>query len=196
MSSAPRVELSPGYSISSVINGCWQLTPDHGGGPSEHEAAFRLFDALVERGFTTFDGADIYTGVETLLGAYRQRLADPSTIQVHTKYVPDRDALATLRPQDVDAAIDRSRRRLAMDCLDLVQFHWWRYEVPGIDMVLDRLQAAQAAGRIRLLGLTNFDTAHVRGMLDANAPIVSLQCQYSLLDRRPERDMTALSAAS
>ncbi|MEO0424713.1 MAG: aldo/keto reductase [Pseudomonadota bacterium] len=193
---APRTELAPGYSIAQVINGCWQLTPDHGGGLQDQQAVFAIFDDLVEHGFTTFDGADIYTGVETLLGAYRARLADPDRIQIHTKYVPDRSALETLRTADVEAAIERSRRRLGMDTLDLVQFHWWRYEVPGIEMVLEALQEAQAKGRIRLLGLTNFDTANVRAMVDAEAPVVSLQAQYSLLDRRPERAMTALAGES
>ncbi|MEM9387449.1 MAG: aldo/keto reductase [Pseudomonadota bacterium] len=193
---APRAELSPGYSIAQVINGCWQLTPDHGGGLQDRGAVFAIFDELIEHGFTTFDGADIYTGVESLLGAYRSRLADPHGIQIHTKYVPDRAALETLRPQDVHAAIDRSRRRLGMDSLDLVQFHWWRYEVPGVEMVLECLQEAQARDHVRLLGLTNFDTAHVRKMLDDGAPIVSLQSQYSLLDRRPERAMTSLAEKS
>ncbi len=192
---APRIELAPGYSICSVINGCWQLTPDHGGGPAEREAVFRIFDDLLAHGFTTFDGADIYTGVEALLGEYRTRLPDPDRIQIHTKYVPDRGALESLEARDVDEAIDRSRRRLGMETLDLVQFHWWRYEVPGIEMVLERLQSAQAHGRIRHLGLTNFDTQHVRAMLEDRAPIVSLQCQYSMLDRRPEREMGELADA-
>lgn len=190
----PRVALAPGYTIACVINGCWQLTPDHGGGPRSQAEALGRFAELVDQGFTTFDGADIYVGVEATLGAFRRSLADPERIQIHTKYVPDRAALATLRPADVDAAIDRSRRRLAMDQLDLVQFHWWRYDVPGLAMVVERLREAQARGWIRLLGCTNFDTAHVRELLDQAVPIVSLQAQYSLLDRRPERAMTALCA--
>ena len=193
-SDVPRIELSPGYSIARIVNGCWQLSPDHGGGPSSRQEALSTFAELVELGFTTFDCADIYVGVEETIGAFRRRLPDPDRIQVHTKLVPDRATLHRLRPQDVDAAIERSRQRLGMDRLDLVQFHWWRYEVPGLRMVVDRLREAQARGRIRLLGTTNFDTAHVRAMLDDGAPIVSLQAQYSLLDRRPERHMTALSA--
>ncbi len=189
-----RVELAPGYHIASVLNGCWQLTPDHGGGPDSRDTVLRRFAELVELGFTTFDCADIYTGVEETIGAFRRTLADPDAIQVHTKYVPDRATLHLLKAKDVDAALDRSRRRLGMERLDLVQFHWWRYEVPGIDMVLDRLFEAQVRERIRLIGTTNFDTSHIRRMLDGGAPVVSLQAQYSLLDRRPEREMTSLCA--
>ena len=190
----PRVDLAPGYSIASIINGCWQLTPDHGGGPGSREAALALFAELVELGFTTFDCADIYTGVEDTLGAFRRGLPDPERIQIHTKFVPDKSTLHELRPEQVDAGIERSRRRLGVDCLDLVQFHWWRYDVPGLSMVVDRLREAQVRGWIRLLGTTNFDTAHIRALLDDGAPLVSLQAQYSLLDRRPERRMTDLCA--
>ena len=191
-----RVELAPGYSIARIINGCWQLTPDHGGGPGSREAAFAVFDELLDHGFTTFDCADIYVGVEETLGAWRRRLRDPDRVQLHTKLVPDRATLHELRPHDVDEAIDRSLRRLGVDRLDLVQCHWWRYEVPGLAMMIDRLREAQARGKIRLLGTTNFDTGHVRAMLAEGAPIASLQAQYSLLDRRPERQMTALCAES
>ena len=60
MSEVLRIELAPGYSISNVINGCWQLTPDHGGGPGSPKAAHRIFADLVDHDFTTFDCADIY----------------------------------------------------------------------------------------------------------------------------------------
>jgi aryl-alcohol dehydrogenase-like predicted oxidoreductase len=196
MHDVPRVELAPGYSIATVINGCWQLTPDHGGGPVSRRETLRVFAELVERGFTTFDCADIYVGVEDLLGEFRRQAADPDAIQIHTKFVPDRATLHLLQPQQVDAAIDQSRRRLGVEQLDLVQCHWWRYEVPGLEMMLDRLREAQARGRIRLIGTTNFDTAHIEAMLKRADPIVSLQAQYSLLDRRPQRRMTALAERS
>jgi len=194
MAEIPRTWLAPGYSIASVINGCWQLTPDHGGGPAREADVFNMFANLVEHGFTTFDCADIYTGVEELLGRFRSRLADPDRIQVHTKLVPDKSTLHQLTASRVDAVIDRSLRRLGVDCLDLVQFHWWDYRVGGLELLAERLLEAQRAGKVRLLGATNFDTAHVRRLLQLGVPLVSLQAQYSLLDRRPEKHMAALAA--
>jgi aryl-alcohol dehydrogenase-like predicted oxidoreductase len=193
MTESLRIDLAPGYSISRVINGCWQLTPDHGGGPGNEADAMRLFAEQVENGFTTFDCADIYTGVESLLGRFRQSLPDPDVIQVHTKLVPDKHALASLSPGDIDSMIHRSLRRLGVDCLDLVQFHWWDYSVPGLERVTERLVKAQEQGKIRLLGATNFDTAHVRQLVAGGVPLVGLQTQYSLLDRRPERHMVQAS---
>lgn len=194
MADITRAWLAPGYSVASVINGCWQLTPDHGGGPGSEAAVFSMFSELVEHGFTTFDCADIYTGVEQLLGRFRRRLADPDRIQIHTKLVPDKSTLHDLTAGRVDAVINRSLQRLGVDCLDLVQFHWWDYRVAGLELLTGRLLRAQQAGKIRLLGATNFDTAHIQSLLQQDVPVTSLQTQYSLLDRRPEKHMTALAS--
>lgn len=193
MTELNRVWLTPDYSISPVINGCWQLTPDHGGGPPGESATLHLFSELVDHGFTTFDCADIYTGVESLLGRFRRSLPDPEIIQVHTKLVPDKTALAGLTVEQVDSVINRSLKRLGVERIDLVQFHWWDYRVAGLELLTERLMKAQQAGKIRLLGATNFDSEHVRSLVEQGVPLVSLQAQYSLLDRRPEKQMTELS---
>ena len=194
MTDVPRVELAPGYSIAAILNGCWQLTPDHGGGPTSRSDALRRFAELVDHGFTTFDCADIYTGTEELLGDFRRGLADPAKIQIHTKFVPNKSALAELDDEKIDAVIDQSLKKLGVERLDLVQFHWWDYAVAGLDRLYERLLYARSIGKIRLLGVTNFNTEQLRKLLDKEASIVSMQAQYSLLDRRPERLMTACCA--
>jgi aryl-alcohol dehydrogenase-like predicted oxidoreductase len=196
MTEPDRVRLAPDYSISPVINGCWQLTPDHGGGPASEAEIFNIFAELVEHGFTTFDCADIYTGVESLLGRFRRSLPDPGLIQVHTKLVPDKATLHELTAGQVDSVINRSLKRLGVDRLDLVQFHWWDMDVPGLELLTERLSRAQQRGKIRLLGVTNFNSGQVRRLLGQDIPLVSLQTQYSLLDRRPEKRMTDLSQKS
>jgi len=193
MTDPGRVQLAPGYSICPVINGCWQLTPDHGGGPATEAEVFDIFADLVEHGFTTFDCADIYTGVESLLGRFRRSLSNPDIIQVHTKLVPDRATLHLLTGEQVDRVINRSLQRLGVDRLDLVQFHWWDHRVPGLELLTERLLKAQREGKIRHLGATNFNSSQTRGLIEQGVPLVSLQAQYSLLDRRPEKQMAALT---
>ena len=190
MTDIARVELAPDYSIAKIINGCWQLTPDHGGGPDSRKAALRGFSELVEYGFTTFDCADIYTGTEELLGDFCRTLTDPDTIQIHTKFVPNKSALAELDDKKVDEAINQSLVKLGVERLDMVQFHWWDYAVAGLDRMYERLLHAQRIGKIRLLGVTNFNTLQLQNLLNIDASIVSMQAQYSLLDRRSERLMT------
>jgi len=196
MTEPGRVWLAPGYSIAPVINGCWQLTPDHGGGPASEAEILSLFADLVDHGFTTFDCADIYTGVERLLGRFRGSLSDPDIIQVHTKLVPDKATLHQLTARQVDAVINRSLERLGMERLDLVQFHWWDSRVAGLDLLQECLMKAQHEGKIRLLGATNFNTRQARQLVEQGVPLVSMQSQYSLLDRRPEKQMIALCRES
>jgi aryl-alcohol dehydrogenase-like predicted oxidoreductase len=184
---AGRVSLAPGVTLPRVIVGCWQLAQGHGGSLDREATIARLL-ALAEAGFDTFDAADIYAGVEELLGEVAKRAATLSTrprIRVHTKVVPDLGALSGLRRPDVEALIDRSRRRLAVEALDLVQLHWWNFDVAGWVEAGLWLTDLLREGKIRLVGVTNFDAGRLRMLLDAGVPVVSNQVQYSLLDRRP-----------
>ena len=189
----PRVELAPGYTIARVVKGGWQLAGGHGA--VDHAAAIADMHAFVDAGFTTFDCADIYTGVEALIGAFIRDRGRAGDLQIHTKYVPDRTQLGRLTAADVARAVERSLTRLGVEALDLVQFHWWDYNVPGAVETLGWLADQRAAGRIRHLGVTNFDTASLTALLDAGLPIVSHQVQYSVFDQRPGAAMRALCAA-
>jgi aryl-alcohol dehydrogenase-like predicted oxidoreductase len=184
-----RADLAPGYSISRVIKGGWQLAEGHSASPPPAQAHADMA-AFVDAGITTFDGADIYTGVEERIGSF----APPNgrEIQIHTKYVPDLASLGAVDLAATRAIIERSRARLRRPVLDLVQFHWWDYSVDGYVETGLGLEKLRREGVIRHLGVTNFDTKHLRALLDAGVPLVSHQVQYSLLDRRPAGALTAL----
>ena len=139
-----RVELAPGYSISRIIKGGWQLAAGHGVTPSDAQAHADMA-AFVEAGVTTFDCADIYTGVEELIGSFAPPFG--RSVQVHTKYVPDLLSLDTVDAADTGAIIDRSRSRLRREALDLVQFHWWDYRVRRYVEVARHLDAASPRWR-------------------------------------------------
>lgn len=197
--SVPRASLAPGYTISRLLKGGWQLAGGHG--PVEMDAAVADMRAFVEAGITTFDCADIYTGVEALIGEFLRRLradaggAAARRVQVHTKCVPDLDQLPTLSRNDIEAIVDRSLARLGVDALDLVQLHWWDYNVPGWVEAAGWLEDLRKAGKLRHLGLTNFNVDRVREIAGAGLPVVSHQVQYSVLDRRPARGMTTACGA-
>ena len=194
MNALRRTEIAPGYSISRVVKGGWQLAGGHG--PVDRTQALRDMRLFVEAGITTFDCADIYTGVEELIGAflldYGPGRAGRPEVQVHTKCVPDLRALGSLRKADVEGIIDRSLRRLGVERIDLVQFHWWDYGVPGWIDAASWLDALREKGKIRHLGLTNFDQPHLAQILAAGVRVVSHQVQYSVVDRRPEGGMIDL----
>ena len=185
-------ELAPGYRIPRIVRGGWQLAGDHGA--VDRQRAVQEIAAFVDAGLNTVDGADIYTGVEDLYGDFnaRRRAAALAPLQVHTKCVPDFDDLARVDAAYIRRIVERSLQRLRIDRLDLVQLHWWDYRVPGaVDAAL-ALAALQREGLIRLVGGTNFDTPQTAAIRDAGVPLASMQVQYSLLDRRPERSLVAL----
>jgi aryl-alcohol dehydrogenase-like predicted oxidoreductase len=198
--SVERFTLQNGYDISRIIRGGWQLAGGHG--DIDRARAIADMAAFVDAGVTTFDCADIYTGVEEMIGAFRGemlRLRGASalkTFKVHTKFVPDYRLLGRMTRRDVETIIDRSLQRLRTDRLDLVQFHWWNYAAPGLEETALWLKDLQHAGKIDRIGGTNFDSLNARRMLDAGVPVVSMQTQYSLLDLRPENGLTALCSAT
>ncbi len=196
MTTTDLQELRPGYEISRVIRGGWQLAGGHGA--IEREAAVEDLIAYAETGITTFDCADIYTGVEEIMGAFRTAYRNRhgsqalARIKVHTKFVPDLDILPVIAKRHVRSVIDQSLRRLHVERLDLVQFHWWDYQIPGCVESALWLKELQQEGKIDLLGGTNFDTPHTAELIAEGFPLASMQVQYSLLDARPENGLIAL----
>lgn len=197
----PRVELAPGYSVPQVIHGAWQLSAGHRGAadmPDREEAVQGLL-RLAEAGFDTFDCADIYTGVEKLLRevlrAWRRRGGERAApaLRVHTKLVPDLAALPGLDRRYVERVVERSLRRLGVERLDLVQLHWWDWSIRGYVEAAGWLDDLRRAGKVRLVGATNFDAERLAEVLDAGVPVVSNQVQHSVIDRRPEGALAELA---
>ncbi len=109
--------------------------------------------------------------------------------------MPDLAHLDSVDRAYVTGIIDRSLQRLKVERLDLVQFHWWDYGVPGAIEAAAVLRELQVAGKIEHVGGTNFDTPHTRALIDAGIPLVAMQVQYSLLDARPEHALVPLAIA-
>ena len=194
MTFAETFEIVPGYRISRVIRGGWQLAGDHG--DIDRSKVSADLTAFHDAGITTFDCADIYTGVEEMIGDFRTALLHArgtealAKLKVHTKYVPDLDILPRITATDVRRIIDRSLQRLRMERLDNVQFHWWDYSAPRYVEVAQHLRDLQIEGKIDLVSGTNFDAAHVSEIASAGVKFATLQVQYSVLDQRPARSLT------
>ena len=186
----PRISLSGEYSISRIIKGGWHLAGDHG--DIDPDQAQKDMATFVDAGITTFDCADIYTGVESLIGRFRRAYpTHAKQVQIHTKFVPDLSDLRSIDRAQVETIIDRSLTRLGQERLDLVQFHWWDLAVPRYVETALELDRLRRAGKIARIGVTNFDTPRLKELVDAGIPITSHQVQYSLVDDRPSHGMVA-----
>ncbi len=186
-----RTEIAPGLEVSRVITGLWQVAD------LEREAGqlplAGAADALVDyarAGFDTFDMADHYGSAELIAGEARRALArggpEPTLL---TKWCP---APGAMTPEVVAAGVDERARRLGVERIDLLQLHWWRFEHPGYLDCCDELARLRETGRIRHLGVTNFDSDHLHLLLAEGYPIVTNQVCVSLLDRRALGEMTRL----
>ncbi|MGD9615514.1 MAG: aldo/keto reductase [Alphaproteobacteria bacterium] len=187
-----RFPLAADLSICRILNGMWQVSGAHGA--IDPAGAVAAMFAYHDAGFTTWDLADHYGPAEDFIGAFRRQFSSRhgaarlGEIQALTKWVPYPGPMTR---RVVEEAVATSLRRMNADRLDVLQFHWWDYADRRYLDALRHLADLRAEGRIRHLGLTNFDTERLAIIAEHGIPIVSNQVQYSLVDRRPDARMAS-----
>ena len=188
-----RLRFVEGLPICRILNGMWQVSGAHG--RIDPTAALDAMLAYHDAGFTTWDLADHYGPAEDFIGEFRRRLlaergeAALSEIQAFTKWVPRPGPMTRVI---VENNVDISLRRMGVERLDLLQFHWWEYRDRRYLDALEHLATLRDEGKIHRVALTNFDTERVREIADHGVRVVSNQVQYSLIDRRPEVQMSGV----
>ena len=186
-----RLQLTPDLNICRLLNGLWQVSGAHR--RIEPKAAIQNMFQYMDAGFTTWDLADHYGPAEDFIGEFRHQLVATrgkdalSNLQAFTKWVP-RPTKITRKL--VEENIDISLRRMGVETLDLMQFHWWEYRDKNYLDALRYMSELQSEGKIKHLALTNFDTEHLKIIVDSGIKIVSNQVQFSLVDSRPEVEMS------
>jgi len=185
----PRTLLAPGLDAPRIVTGLWQVA-DQGrdGRTLDHAAAARAMSDYAAAGFDAFDMADHYGAAEDIAGLFR---ANAGRAALFTKWVPTPGPMTR---ETVRAGIARSLDRLGAPP-DLMQFHWWSFTHPAWLDALREMAAMQADGTLRHLGVTNFDTAHLRVAIGQGIPVATNQISFSLLDRRAAGAMSAFCLA-
>ncbi len=179
--------LTPDLEICRILNGMWQVAGGHG--QIDRNSAVSEMLQYHDSGFTTWDMADIYGPAEEYLGEFRKLLAkkkgesELDKVQALTKFVPSSGPMSR---SIVEHYIDKSIRRMNVNAIDVVQFHWWDYSDTSYLDALHHLSKIQNDGKIRCVGLTNFDTERIEIMVENGFKLVSNQVQYSILDQRPD----------
>uniref|UniRef100_A0A7C8ZJV0 NADP-dependent oxidoreductase domain-containing protein n=1 Tax=Opuntia streptacantha TaxID=393608 RepID=A0A7C8ZJV0_OPUST len=179
--------------IFRILNGMWQTSG--GWGRIDRDDAVDAMLRYADAGFTTFDMADHYGPAEDLYGIFINRVRRERTpkllaeIRGLTKWVPPP---VKMTRSFVEDSINKSRKRMDVACLDMLQFHWWDYANPGYLDALKHLTDLKDEGKIKTLALTNFDTERLRIILDNEIPVVSNQVQHSIVDMRPQQRMAEL----
>ncbi|WP_413199708.1 aldo/keto reductase [Nostoc piscinale] len=182
-----RLQLTPDLNICRILNGMWQVSGAHG--HIQPQAAIQAMFQYLDAGFTTWDLADHYGPAEDFIGEFRHQLIATrgkealANLQAFTKWVP---RPRKITKKVVEENINISLRRMRVESLDLMQFHWWEYNDKNYLDALRFMAELQTEGKIKHLALTNFDTKHLQIIVNAGIKIVSNQVQFSLVDRRPE----------
>jgi len=159
----------------------------------DRNASTTAVHAALDAGINFFDTADIYGAgqSEEFLGeALKARRA---SVIIATKFGMKMDEQRRgAHPEYVHRAAEDSLRRLGTDRIDLYQLHQPDPSVPIAD-TLGALNELVRAGKVREIGCSNFSGDQLRQAEAAtrpgNARFVSVQNQYSLIHREPERDV-------
>lgn len=188
-----RTHLAPGLEISRLVCGLWQVADiEKDGSTIDPDVGADALEAYVRAGFDTFDMADHYGSAEIITGRLLKRSApEGARPRAFTKWCPEPGPMTR---EVVRQGVEERLRRLGVDRIDLLQFHWWTFEHPAWLDALHEMQAMKAEGLIGALGLTNVDAAHLALALADGIEIASNQVSFSLIDRRAAGDLTALCA--
>ncbi|MEV4945689.1 aldo/keto reductase [Streptomyces sp. NPDC053755] len=143
-----------GQRVSVIGTGTWQLGADWG--EVREEEALSVLEAAVESGVSFFDTADVYGDgrSERLIGRFLRERPDAGVL-VATKMgrrMPLDPALYTL--DNFRAWVDRSRRNLGVDRLDLVQLHCPPTPVYSSPAAFDALDTLVEEDRIAAYGVS------------------------------------------
>jgi len=159
----------------------------------DEAATKQVVDAALEAGVNFFDTADIYGGTksEEFLGRVLKGRRDQVVLASKFGIKIDDAHPGGARPAYIRQAVEDSLRRLQTDHLDLYQLHRPDDGTPIAD-TLGALDALVQAGKVREIGCSNFSAAQLQEAEAAaagGARFVSVQNEYSLLDRTPEAEV-------
>ncbi len=152
------------------------------------QGAKAAFDASLEAGLTLFDTAEVYgRGIsEKILGRLVRRTEQP--VIVASKFAP---LPYRVRTAALSRALTGSLERLGLERIDLYQIHW-PYTALKIEPLMNALADEVEAGRVRAVGVSNYNEDQMRrahsALAERGVPLASNQVQYSLLNRAPERN--------
>jgi 2,5-diketo-D-gluconate reductase A len=156
-SKVPPIILNNGVEMPQLGFGVWQVPDD--------EAEQAVATAL-EAGYRSIDTAAIYGNEEGTGKAIAASGVPREDIFVTTKlWNSEHGYDATLR------AFDASLEKLGLDYLDLYLIHW---PTPARDKYVDTYKAFEklhADGRVRAIGVSNFEPEHLRRLIDETSVI-------------------------
>jgi len=182
------LNLTPiGFGAWAIGGGNW----DFAWGPQDDAESIRAIHAALDEGINWIDTAAIY-GLghsEEIVGQAVKSSAHKPLVftKCSMRWDADRKIYRSLRAASVAEELEGSLRRLGVETIDLYQVHW-----PNPDEEIEEgwaeLARQQKAGKIRWIGVSNFNVAQIK-RAEAIAPVTSLQPPYSMLRSAVEAEI-------
>jgi aryl-alcohol dehydrogenase-like predicted oxidoreductase len=168
----------------------------------EHEAAEQL-KSYLDAGGNVIDTAAVYGDgdSERVIGGFLETLVSRDQLIIATKAginFNSGERIVNNSRGSLLNDLDKSMARLGVSEIDLWQVHNWDNNVP-LEETLGALDFAVSSGRVRYVGLSNFlgwqlaRSVTLQNPIFGKAPIVSIQAEYSLLNRKIEEEILPAS---
>ncbi len=184
-----------GIQVSELSLGSW-LTYGLG---VDTDAATACVNRAFDEGINFIDTSNIYGkgSAESFLGETLKGRARDSYVMATKLFFPMTDTDKGLSRAQIMKQIDASLARLQTDYVDLYQCHRYDPDTP-IEETMEALSDVVKSGKARAIGFSEWSPLNIRDSLAVpdTTKFVSSQPQYSLLWRRPEKEVIPLCAAN
>jgi aryl-alcohol dehydrogenase-like predicted oxidoreductase len=188
---------STGLKVSEICLGTMTFGPSGWNMPTtDEETSFKIMDRFAEYGGNFLDTADIYGPFhsEQIVGNWlktKKREDFVIATKFRNQVGPGPNDTGASR-KHIMAAVEESLKRLQTDYIDLYQIHAWDASTP-LKETLTTLNDLVRSGKVRYIGASNYNGWQLQKALDLSQhiglePYISLQQQYSLLERNSEHE--------
>jgi aryl-alcohol dehydrogenase-like predicted oxidoreductase len=170
---------STGPDLSVIGFGAWEAGGTDWGPNSSDDDVIGTIRAAIDAGISWIDTAEVYgKGVsEQLVG--RAVAGRRDDVAIATKVAPAEEG-SGFRPDQIQRACTDSLGRLGIDHIDLYQLHWPDENGVRIEDSWGAMAALVEAGKVRYLGVSNFDRALIE-RCEAVKHVDSLQQEFSMV---------------
>ncbi|MBI3947514.1 MAG: aldo/keto reductase [Armatimonadetes bacterium] len=177
-----------GLSLSVLGIGCWSFGGGSGDywGPQDQGDVDAVVRTALDRGVNYFDTAEGYNG-----GRSEESLGRALQGRRHEAIIGSKISPTNTEPETLRRHCEASLRRLQTDVIDIYMVHW-PIPAPGVPDAFAALQALQAEGKIRAIGVSNFGVAQMTEALATGARIGANQLCYNILSRAIEIEILPL----
>ena len=186
-----RILGKSGIEITKLGLGLWAMGGDQWGA-TEDQNSLDTIDAALDAGITFFDTADVYGAghSEELLGKAMQGRRDKFIVATKIgwqNFDGEKNVTAYDTVGKLIAGVESNLKRLQTDYVDLIQSHI-NFRDPTMEVFLEGFQKLQQQGKVRAYGTSTSDFEYLKAF-NANDNCASLQIDYSILNRTPEKDI-------